>query len=36
MYCCVDPKWDKYKKLIDEAVASYKECNQEDCSCHAG
>ncbi|XP_013398028.1 protein O-glucosyltransferase 1 isoform X1 [Lingula anatina] len=30
-----DPRWEKYYKKIENAVKNYKECIQEDCSCHA-
>lgn len=28
-------KWDKYLRKIEEAVTNYKDCIQDDCSCHA-
>lgn len=27
-------KWQKYLKLIDEAVSKYEDCALDDCSCH--
>jgi protein glucosyltransferase len=29
------PEANKYLKLIQDAVSTYKPCSQENCSCHA-